>query len=91
MGSEGKMWHDTRKFSLAKLTSFGFGKKSMDGIILTEVKELIEKLKGTKGAPVSTKHRFNATAVNVLWAIVAGERYSLEDPKLKELITLLQE
>lgn len=40
-----KNWHEQRRFTLRTLRDFGFGKQSMDGMLLHEVDELIQSFK----------------------------------------------
>lgn len=80
---EGQLWEVHRRFTLRHLRDFGFGKNKMETLIMDEVHEMIEALKGKNGAPVSAiKEMFSLPVVNSLWAIVAGRRYSHTDPKL---------
>ena len=87
--SYGKHWIEHRRFSLRTLRDFGFGKRSMEHIIMEEVRELTDRLRSSCGTPLSTQHTFNAAVFNVIWSIVAGKRYQYNDPQLEELIQLL--
>lgn len=42
------------------LKEFGFGRKSMESIILTEAEELVRDFGKDAGKPISTTTRFNA-------------------------------
>ena len=55
--------------------------------ILEELHELInEKIKPNLGKPIKNHELFNASVLNVIWALVAGERFKLDDERLAELI-----
>jgi len=41
------------------------------------------------GSTLKLANFFNICVLNVLWRIVAGERYELEDPRLKALMTMI--
>jgi len=47
----------------------------MGGIFQLEIQEVIEKLKLLGRSPESTSKLFNIAILNVLWMIVAGERF----------------
>ncbi|CAG7836818.1 unnamed protein product [Allacma fusca] len=83
---DGPAWQEQRRFALKSLRDFGFGKKSMEAIIMEEVNELIAGFKSQHGTPVTTQNRFNIAVLNGLWAIMTGERYSHDDPRLNHLI-----
>lgn len=38
-------WREQRRFTLRTLRDFGFGKQSMDGLLIEEVKELVQLFK----------------------------------------------
>lgn len=40
-----KNWHEQRRFTLRTLRDFGFGKRTMDGLLLQEVEELVQYFK----------------------------------------------
>ncbi|CAL8142838.1 unnamed protein product [Orchesella dallaii] len=86
INSEGEIWEQQRRFVVRQLRDFGFGKTSMESIIMEEVNELGDRLASLKGEPVSNMKGFLSLAtVNSLWSIVAGKRYSQDDPKLRAL------
>jgi hypothetical protein len=51
--TDGPFWVEQRRFSLRHLRDLGFGKKSLEGIIIDEAEELIKRLQGD-GFKVST-------------------------------------
>jgi hypothetical protein len=58
--NDGANWAEQRRFSLRHLRDFGFGKTSMESIILDEAVELINRFSLEDEKPVSTQTRFNA-------------------------------
>ena len=54
----------------------------MEGIILEEVEELVQTLRKTGGKPLRTTHAFNLASFNLIWKILAGQRFSHDDPTL---------
>jgi cytochrome P450 len=87
--SQGRKWLDHRRFTLRTLRDFGFAKRTSEGIILEEAKDLIRRLKKMEGKPISTQNFFNASTLNVIWSIVAGERYDPDDIAMEKLMKLL--
>lgn len=86
---EGSEWHEQRRFALRNLRDFGFGKTSMEEMIMDEVKELIQGIKQDSGRPILTQNRFNIAVLNALWTITTGNRFKQDDPELKEVLAIL--
>ena len=80
---------EQRRFSLRTLRDFGFGKRSMENIIMEEVRELSSHMAKTSGQPFKTQLLFNPAIFNVIWSVVAAQRYSYDDPELTELQNLM--
>ena len=84
------MWQEQRRFALRHLRDLGFGKTSAENLIQEEIQDLIEEIRveaEASGGVVDFCERFNLSLLNVLWAVVSGERYKHDDAKLKKLIT----
>ena len=84
----GHSGNEQRRFVLRHLRDFGFGKSSMEDLILDEAKELIADLKAeiaTKDA-VTINERFNLTIVNSLWKIITGKRLDPKNPEESQRI-----
>ena len=88
--TEGRKWQEQKRFSLRKLRDFGFGTRSIETIVHDEIAELIERLKkdAEAGKPISTRNLFNGAVINVLWTLIAGERFKQDDPKVKEIFQI---
>lgn len=81
------MWEVHRRFLLRQLRDFGFGKSSMEQLVLEEVKETIDRFKAVKGKTISnTKQIFQIAVINSLWTIVSSERFDHDDPKLTQML-----
>ena len=48
-----------QRFVLRNLKEFGFGKQSMENVIMIEAEELVFHLKKQSGTPISTRTLFN--------------------------------
>ena len=71
---------------LRTLKDFGFGKKSMDGLISGEVSRLIAHFKLGQNKNIQVNDLFNIPIINALWKITASESFDYEDPKLKQIM-----
>ena len=98
IGSEGDEWREQRRFVLRHLRDFGFGKSSMEDIIKQEFKDLAEKITqtGRAGKSDMDSHMlFNLVVMNVLWGMIAGERFDVNDAeqlkRLEEMETIFRE
>ena len=91
--TEGPFWQEQRRFTLRHLRDLGFGKTSFEDMMLDEVHELLSEISAAAEADpdriVNYKGIFSISLINVLWAIVGGERYRRDDHCLKRLLRLL--
>ncbi len=96
IGAEGEEQKEQRRFVLRHLRDFGFGKSSMEDIIRQEFTDLAEKIteSGKKGE-VDSHMLFNLSVMNVLWGMISGERFDLNDKvqlnRLEEMEILFRE
>ena len=76
--TEGQVWAQQRRFALKHLRDLGFGKKSLDSVMIEEADQLIDKLfeKNPNGI-VEIQGTFNIAIINVLWEIVASKRSTI--------------
>ncbi|XP_037048891.1 cytochrome P450 2J6-like [Bradysia coprophila] len=82
-------WHEQRRFALRTLRDFGFGKRTMDGLLLQEVEELVQYFKKEYiGKPVDLKHSFNRSVFNSVWYIISDRRFERTDPVFMKMISL---
>lgn len=77
----GQFWKEQRQFLLRNLKDFGFGKSSVEGLITEEVDKFCQELKKVCGQPYTLAGNLNIGIVNVLWAILIGEKLPFNDPK----------
>ena len=87
INTEGEVWSNQRRFSLKQLRDLGFGKKSLDSVMIEEVDEVIEKVANQK--TVVMDGTFNTAIINVLWQIVASKRFDPEAADTKRMMALL--
>ncbi|KAF9419040.1 hypothetical protein HW555_004367 [Spodoptera exigua] len=87
--NDGPSWSKTRRVVLKYLKSFGYNSKFMESYIAEECRALVKLRTGDAGQPILVNSMFNISIVNILWRLVAGKRYDLEDRKLKTLCDLI--
>nr|QST15082.1 CYP370C13 protein [Diaphanosoma celebensis] len=87
--SDGHNWQEMRWFTLRNLRDFGFGKSSLQGLVQSEIAELLSHLEENAGRPIQLSNRFNVAVVNALWSITTGQRFSQDDPEVKKRVEQL--
>ena len=78
-----------RRFTLKSLRDLGFGKSCSEEAILNECKVLVDNIKDNiRGIEddIDLDKTLNCSALNVIWNLVAGQRYLHDDQKMKELV-----
>nr|CAH7744053.1 unnamed protein product [Callosobruchus chinensis] len=89
--SDGQFWKKQRKFSLQHLRSFGFGRKEMEEMIQDETRSLIQIFEDCCDRPIYMHTAFDVSVLNGLWAMMAGERFDIEDVRLKKLLQIVND
>ncbi|KAK8744997.1 hypothetical protein OTU49_000395 [Cherax quadricarinatus] len=87
---ENDFWKEQRRFTLHKFRDLGFGKRSHEEVIQEEANELIKEIKETKGS-ISLQGMVGVSAINILWALMGGTRFSRKDGRLLHLVNILNE
>lgn len=91
--TDGKLWEDQRKFSFKTLKALGLGRLSMIEHIEREIKELVKSLQRSEKNVVEIQSEnsnvFDVSVVNVMWTILRGERFDLNDKKLQRLMEMV--
>ena len=59
---------------MKSLRDFGFGKSSLEHVLVEEADRMGEYFIETKSEPFLVQSLFNLVILNVLWTIVAGKR-----------------
>jgi len=85
-----ELWGEMRKFSQRTLRDFGFGKRySMQSVIEVEISDIMavmrREMKHSDGI-LKIRTTFLLSVLNVLWCMIAGHRYSHDDPKLTSMM-----
>ena len=88
---DGPFWATQRRFTLAHMREFGFGKTNMESLIDHEVQSMLADMKQKledSGRVFHFKNYFNIPLINTLWWILAGARFEPTDLRLRTLIEL---
>ncbi|XP_047471897.1 cytochrome P450 2L1-like [Penaeus chinensis] len=91
VGSNGIHWHTNRRFTLRQLKDQGMGKSMLVSGIHEQAEMLIGKLREQAGKQKPVPYAIRVAVVNVIWHMVAGKTYDVDDPKLKEFVELMDE
>ncbi|XP_039286576.1 probable cytochrome P450 303a1 [Nilaparvata lugens] len=91
-------WAEQRRFVLRHLKEFGYGRRTMSGLVEEEAlqmvalfKQRIQGEKKQKGVVMEMNEAFGIFILNTLWTMLAGIRYNPEDKELKTLQCLLDD
>lgn len=95
--TDSDFWKEQRRFCLRHLREFGFGRRSMSGLIEEETTNMVENLKnmikssGKNSIDCNMEKLFGIHVLNTLWTMLAGVRYNTNDKELRRLQSLLSE
>ncbi|KAL1769591.1 cytochrome P450 2A13 [Sigmodon hispidus] len=84
--SSGERAKQLRRFSIATLRDFGFGKRGIEERIIEETSCLIQAFRDTDGANIDPTFFMSRTVSNVISSIVFGDRFEYDN---KEFLSLL--
>ncbi|KAL4707737.1 hypothetical protein ACJJTC_014918 [Scirpophaga incertulas] len=86
--NDGRSWVKTRKVVLKFLKSFGYGTRVMEQQIAEECIDLV-KMISRANEPILANNIFDVSVINIVWRLVAGKRYELNDERLLNLCGLI--
>ena len=93
--TSGPLWQEQRRFTLRHLRDLGFGKTSIEDQMMEVIVELIEEIKeSSRSDPngrVEFKSMFSVPVINILWAILAGQRLERDTVAFKRLVLDINE
>lgn len=75
-----------RKLVHSALRMYGSGLKQLETKICDEVEKLLERFTAHHGNTINPEHDINLMVLNVICAVVYGERYELEDEEFRKII-----
>ncbi|XP_046552806.1 cytochrome P450 18a1-like [Haliotis rubra] len=91
VNTSGKVWKEQRRFTLAALRQFGFGKASFQDKVQEEVEAFITVLDHHAGEDVDPQGIIQTAIANVISSIVFGERFSYDDPLFEKFLEIFDE
>ncbi|KAM9385825.1 cytochrome P450 2J6-like [Pholidichthys leucotaenia] len=86
--SNGHIWKQQRRFALSTLKYFGFGKKSLEPVILEEFSHCAKYFRDYKGEPFNPHITINSAVSNIICFLVFGHRFEYRDQKFVRLLKL---
>ncbi|XP_076054283.1 methyl farnesoate epoxidase-like [Oratosquilla oratoria] len=90
--SNGKLWHDNRRFSLRSFRDLGFGKDPAQHAIHGQASLLVEQLSSQNGRKITLKSNvFALHVLNVVWAFLSGKTFNLDDPVLHNIAIMARQ
>ncbi|XP_034002240.1 cytochrome P450 2J6-like [Trematomus bernacchii] len=89
--SSGNIWKQQRRFALSTLRIFGFGKKSLEPIVLDEFIYCAQYFNSFKGKPLNPHIVLNNTVSNIICFLVFGHRFEYGDEKFIKLMEWFSE
>ena len=90
--THGQQWTEQRRFALKTLRDFGFGKKCMEDVIMSEVQKLGSLLSNdSKNDSTSLVQSLSVSVVNSIWTILTGEKISHGDKTVRDIVTGTEE
>ncbi|KAM9617511.1 cytochrome P450 2C19 isoform 5-T5 [Trichechus inunguis] len=89
--SNGKIWKETRRFSLMTLRDFGMGKRSLENRVQEEACCLVEELRKTNASPCDPTFILACAPCNVICSIIFQNRFDYTDENFLNLIGILSE
>jgi len=78
--TDDELWHEQRKFVLRQLRDFGFGRRTMSGLVEDEAAELVKYFRDRvkpNGTIMPMRDAFGISVLNTLWTMLASIRYRL--------------
>ncbi|KAM9385826.1 cytochrome P450 2J6-like [Pholidichthys leucotaenia] len=88
ISSSGHNWKQQRRFALSTLRYFGFGKKSLEPVILDEFAHLAKEFQSYEGKPFNPHTSLNNAVSNIICSLVFGHRFDYGDQKFIGLLKL---
>ncbi|XP_050734563.1 cytochrome P450 2L1-like [Eriocheir sinensis] len=91
VGTNGDAWVNNRRFSLRQLRDLGMGKSRLVDAVQRQATWLVEVFKKQAGKAAPVPYALRVAIVNVIWQLVAGKQFDIEDPKMQEFEKLMDE
>ncbi|CAH1392903.1 unnamed protein product [Nezara viridula] len=83
---DGEFFNEQKRFVMKHLKSFGLNRSIMEGRISGEAEDLVQHILKNQKDGVVFSEIVEISVMNILWSIVAGGRFQLDDKKARVLI-----
>ena len=70
--TDGPLYHSQKHFCVKQLRNFGFGKTSLETVMVEQANLLTQHLEANTGKVLVNNELFATPIVNVLWSMMAG-------------------
>lgn len=93
--TDGKLWEEQRQFCVKTLRSLGFGRLNMIEQIEREALALVQNLRSKSADEEAIEvqstgnNMFDISVMNVMWMLLRGERYEIDDQRLIDLMAAI--
>ncbi|XP_060222478.1 cytochrome P450 2A1 isoform X2 [Meriones unguiculatus] len=87
--SSGERAKQLRRFSIATLRDFGFGKRGIEERIIEETSFLIQAFRDTDGACIDPTFFMSRTVSNVISSLVFGDRFEYDNEEFLSLLGMM--
>src|SRR5437879_1674512 len=95
MWNYGKPNQEMRKFSVKTLKTFGFGEvKAAEGFLQDELNDFVkmwDEKREKQNNELYMFRSFKISTFNILWRVMAGQRFGLNDYMIKKLINAVED
>jgi len=88
--TEGAAWVEQRRFTVQQLKKLGLGRSKMESLVNEEAEDLLKYLETNAKGTFPLHNVFDVAVINSLWAMLAGRRFELDDPRLTSLLQTLR-
>ncbi|KAF2361341.1 Cytochrome P450 [Trinorchestia longiramus] len=89
--AEGQTWKDARRITVQVLRDFGLGKTSIENYVHLELQKLIDTLHTRVNKPYDPHYDISTAVLNIVWHMLVGEQFEMEDPTLHWIIDSLEQ
>ncbi|XP_066913419.1 steroid 17-alpha-hydroxylase/17,20 lyase-like [Clytia hemisphaerica] len=80
-------WRFYRKIAHSSMRMFGNGLKTIENLVTEESQALHTRFDKHVGEPIDPHHDLGLAVLNVVFAMIFGSRYDIEDNEFQDLIT----
>ena len=89
--TDGNLWKEHRKFSLATLRHFGMGKSILEDRIHSEVKALLKTFDANGSKSYNPENAIYISVSNIISSIAFGAQFNHRDSRAREMIQKIKD